>query len=106
VAAWIGLVTHRAELVEASTRAAFERGRLDAGEELARLTTRQRQVAVCIADGLSNEEVAERLSITPGTAANHVEHMLDRLGLRSRTQIAVWAVERGLYRSGQQREDD
>jgi DNA-binding CsgD family transcriptional regulator len=83
-----------------------ERGRLDAGEELARLTPRQRDVATCIAEGLSNEEIAERLGITPGTAANHIVQMLDRLGLRSRTQIAVWAVERGLYRSGQEREDD
>jgi DNA-binding CsgD family transcriptional regulator len=106
VAGWIGLVTHRAELFEATTREAFERGRLHAGEELARLTLRQREVAACIAEGLSNEEIAERLSITHGTAANHIEHMLQRLGLRSRTQIAVWAVERGLYRSSQRREGD
>ena len=106
VAGWIGLVTHRAELFETRAREAFERGRLEAGDELARLTPRQRDVAVCIAEGLSNEEIAERLSITLGTAANHVEHTLRRLGLRSRTQIAVWAVERGLYRSGQEREDE
>jgi two-component system OmpR family sensor kinase len=106
VAGWIGLVTPRAELFEAHTREAFERGRLDAVEELARLTPRQRDVATCIAEGLSNEELAERLGITPGTTANHIEHVLQRLGLRNRTQIAVWAVERGLYRSGRQREDD
>jgi two-component system, OmpR family, sensor kinase len=106
VAGWIGLVTHRAELFEAQFRESFERGRLEAGEELARLTPRQRDVAACIAEGLSNEEIAERLGITQGTAANHIEHMLQRLGLRTRTQIAVWAVERGLYRSGQEREDD
>jgi DNA-binding CsgD family transcriptional regulator len=104
VAAWIGMVTERAELFERGLAQALQQGRLLAGEEVARLTPRQREVAVCIAEGLSNEELAERLSITPGTAANHVEHMLDRLGLRSRTQIAVWAVERGLYRAGQQRE--
>jgi DNA-binding CsgD family transcriptional regulator len=106
VAGWIGLVTHRAELFEAHTREAFERGRLEAGEELARLTPRQREIATCIAEGLSNEAIAERLGITSGTSANHIAEMLDRLGLRSRTQIAVWAVERGLYRSSQQQEDD
>jgi DNA-binding NarL/FixJ family response regulator len=66
------------------------------------LTPRQWDVAVCIAAELSNESTALQLSITPGTAANHIEHILNRLGLRSRTQIAVWAVERGLYRSGQE----
>jgi DNA-binding CsgD family transcriptional regulator len=99
VASWIGMVTHRAELFEARQREVFEQGQLHAGDEIARLTPRQREVAVCIAAGLSNDELADRLSITPGTAANHLEHILRRLGLRSRTQIAVWAVERGLYRS-------
>jgi two-component system OmpR family sensor kinase len=106
VAGWVGLVTHRAELFETQTRAAFERGRLDASEEVARLTPRQRDVAVCLAEGLSNEEIAERLSITPGTTANHLERILCRLGLRSQTQIAVWAVERGLHRSRQPDEED
>jgi two-component system, OmpR family, sensor kinase len=106
VAGWIGLVTHRAELFEAHTRETFERGRRDAGEEVAQLTPRQRDVAVCLAEGLSNEELADRLGITPGTAANHIEHILDRLGFKRRTQIAVWAVERGLYRSGQEHQDE
>jgi DNA-binding CsgD family transcriptional regulator len=99
-------VTHRAELFDARTQEVFERGRRDAGEDVARLTPRQRNVAVCLAEGLSTEELADRLNITPGTAANHIEHILRRLGLRSRTQIAVWAVERGLYRSGQRDQDD
>ena len=38
--------------------------------------------------------------------ANHVEHILRKLGLRSRTQVAVWAVEHGLYRSGEEEDDD
>jgi DNA-binding NarL/FixJ family response regulator len=37
--------------------------------------------------------------VTPGTVANHVEAILWRLDLRSRTQVGVWAVERGLFRS-------
>jgi DNA-binding CsgD family transcriptional regulator len=99
VAHWVGMVTHRAELFERATREAARRGRRDAAEELARLTRRQQEVAICIAEGLSNAGIAERLVLAEGTVANHIEHMLRRLGLSSRTQIAVWAVERGLYRS-------
>jgi DNA-binding CsgD family transcriptional regulator len=80
--------------------AAFERGRQAAGEEMARLTGRQQQVAACVAEGLTNEQIATRLTITTGTAANHVEQILRRLGFRSRTQLATWAAECGLYRSG------
>ena len=77
--------------------AAFERGRQAAGEELARLTRRQQDVAACIAEGLTNDQIAARLVIATGTAANHVEQILRRLGFRSRTQIGIWAAERGLY---------
>jgi DNA-binding CsgD family transcriptional regulator len=63
------------------------------------LTPRQREVAALIAAGLTNEQIAHRLVITAGTAANHVEQILRRLELHSRTQVATWAVERGLYSS-------
>jgi DNA-binding CsgD family transcriptional regulator/putative methionine-R-sulfoxide reductase with GAF domain len=106
VASWIGTVAHRAELFERATREATRRGRRDAAEELAKLTRRQQEVAVCIAEGLSNAVISQRLVITEGTVANHIEHMLRRLGLTSRTQIAVWAVERGLYRSDQEEAAD
>ena len=66
-----------------------------------RLTERERQVVVLVATGLTNAEIARRLSLTSGTVANHVEHVLRKLGLRGRVQIAVWAVEHGLYRSDQ-----
>jgi DNA-binding CsgD family transcriptional regulator len=105
VAGWIGMVTHRAELFERNTTEAVQRGRIQAGDELARLTPRQRELAAWVAAGLGNEEIAERLSVTPGTVANHLEHILRRLDLRNRTQIAVWAVERGLYRSGQEQDE-
>src|SRR5439155_18319668 len=50
-----------------------------------------------IAHGLSNADIAERLVLTTGTVANHVASILQRLDLESRTQIATWAVEAGLY---------
>lgn len=56
--------------------------------DLERLTRRELQVAVSVADGLSDREVGERLSITRRTAEWHVEQILAKLGLRSRSQIA------------------
>jgi non-specific serine/threonine protein kinase len=46
-----------------------------------------------IAQGLSNRQIAQALVISEKTAANHVEHILNKLDLRSRAQIAVWAVQ-------------
>jgi non-specific serine/threonine protein kinase len=59
-----------------------------------RLTGREIQVARLIAEGLTNGEVAGRLRIADRTVDAHVEHIRNKLGLRSRTQIAVWAKER------------
>jgi non-specific serine/threonine protein kinase len=56
------------------------------------LSQRECQVAVLIAQGLTNAEIAGRLVITGGTAGSHVAHILAKLGLRSRAQIAAWAV--------------
>jgi non-specific serine/threonine protein kinase len=45
---------------------------------------------------LSNRDIAERLVVSERTAENHVQHVLNRLGLRSRAQVAAWAVRHGL----------
>ena len=60
------------------------------------LTRRQNEIAVLIARGCSNAEIAEALTITPGTAGNHVAQIMRRLGCKSRTHVAVWAVQHGL----------
>lgn len=60
------------------------------------LTPQQRNVVALIARGCSNKQIARELVVTEGTAANHVRAILHRLDLRSRTQIAVWAVHNGL----------
>jgi len=62
------------------------------------LTEREQEVAALIAQGRSNREIAAALVITLGTAANHVQHILNKLGLHSRAQIAAWAVGQGLGR--------
>ncbi len=60
------------------------------------LSPRETEVASLIAQGLSNREIAAELVITEKTAANHVEHIMAKLNLRSRAQIAVWAVRHDL----------
>ena len=65
-----------------------------------RLTRRERQVAVLIASGLTNSEIAERLVLVSWTVSNHVEHMLRKLNVGRRVQIATWAVVHGLYQPG------
>jgi non-specific serine/threonine protein kinase len=58
------------------------------------LTRREQEVAVLIAEGHTNREIGERLVITEWTVDTHVRHILTKLGLRSRAQVAAWAVER------------
>ncbi|HEX2515957.1 MAG TPA: LuxR C-terminal-related transcriptional regulator, partial [Chloroflexota bacterium] len=60
------------------------------------LTRRERQVTALVAQGLTNREIARELVITEGTVAVHVEHILAKLQLRSRTQVAAWAIRCGL----------
>ena len=77
-------------------RQAAAKLRLPHADSARALTPRQCEVAALIAAGYTNEQIAAELVITRGTVANHVEHMLNRLGFRSRSQIAAWAAERGV----------
>ena len=56
------------------------------------LTTREREVASLVSEGMTNSQLAERLFISPRTAAVHVSNILMKLGLTSRAEIAAWAV--------------
>ncbi len=60
------------------------------------LTTREREVAALIAEGLTNGQLAERLFISPRTAAVHVSNILMKLGLSGRAEVAAWAVRHGV----------
>jgi non-specific serine/threonine protein kinase len=62
------------------------------GQQL--LSRRELQVAELLSEGLSNREIAARLTIAPRTADSHVEHIRTKLGFTSRAQIAVWLVQR------------
>jgi DNA-binding CsgD family transcriptional regulator len=60
------------------------------------LTAREREVAVLLAEGLTNSELAARLYISPKTAAVHVSNILMKLQMSSRAEVAAWAVRSGL----------
>ena len=68
-----------------------------------RLTKRQLEVARLIASGHSNAQIARELVLTEGTVANHIEHILRRLGASNRAQVAAWVVERALLSPERQR---
>jgi non-specific serine/threonine protein kinase len=59
------------------------------------LTARQLEVVALVARGLTNDQIAQELVISPATARAHLEHVLDRLDLHSRAQVAAWAAQQG-----------
>jgi DNA-binding NarL/FixJ family response regulator len=65
-------------------------------ELVALLTPREREVMALVASGLSNQEVAERLYITPATVKTHVGRLLSKVGMRNRAQLVTLAYETGL----------
>lgn len=70
-----------------------------AGEErLAALTGREREVLVQVAGGLTNDEIAQRLTVSPLTVKTHVNRAMAKLGARDRAQLVVVAYESGLVR--------
>ena len=68
------------------------------GDALGSLTARERDVLGAVARGLSNRAIADELGITERTARTHVSNILAKLGLASRTQAALLAVQHGLDR--------
>jgi DNA-binding NarL/FixJ family response regulator len=60
-------------------------------------TQREREVAVLVAQGLGNREIAATLVLSIRTVESHVTHVMSKLDLRSRAQVAVWVVEHGLW---------
>ncbi|MBT2388706.1 response regulator transcription factor [Streptomyces sp. ISL-1] len=69
-------------------------------ERLGKLTEREREVMALVGIGLSNEEIARRLVVSPLTAKTHVSRTMVKLGARDRAQLVVLAYESGLVRPG------
>jgi DNA-binding NarL/FixJ family response regulator len=68
--------------------------------ELDVLTEREREVMALVGEGLSNDEIATRLFVSPATAKTHVSRAMTKLGARDRAQLVVLAYESGLVRPG------
>jgi DNA-binding NarL/FixJ family response regulator len=62
------------------------------------LTTRERDVAALIAQGHSNKEIAEAMTLSPRTVEAHITNILGKLNLTSRAQIVAWALEKELVK--------
>jgi DNA-binding response OmpR family regulator len=61
-----------------------------------KLTKREREVLVLLAEGLDSRQIAARLVVSPKTVATHIEHMLEKLGVHSRAQVVALAYGSGL----------
>ncbi|GAA4093087.1 response regulator transcription factor [Nonomuraea soli] len=74
--------------------------RPDPGPELNGLTDREREVMVLVGQGLSNDEIAATLVLSPATAKTHVSRIMTKLGTRDRAQLVVLAYEAGMVTPG------
>jgi DNA-binding NarL/FixJ family response regulator len=64
------------------------------------LTERERELVGLVGEGLSNDEIARRLVLSPATVKTHINRSMTKLGARDRAQLVVFAYEAGLVRPG------
>ena len=102
-------VVHRGDalLTPAATRSLItrylsrpERSRVPAPAVLAVLTEREREILALVGAGLSNDEIAGHLTVSPHTVKTHVNRAMGKLGAHDRAQLVVIAYESGLIRPG------
>lgn len=68
-----------------------------ASRERARLSPREREIIILIAQGYKNKEIAEKLFITEQTVKNHLHNVFEKLGVSSRLELALYAIHNSLY---------
>jgi len=73
-----------------------EKPKFEIENNLIPLSDRELDVVNAVAEGLNNKEIAEKLFLSEGTVKNHITHALNKLNLRDRTQLAIYAIKRGL----------
>lgn len=73
----------------------------DLSPRLHLLTSREQEVMRLVGAGLTNDEIAERLVLSPSTAKTHVSRIMTKLGARDRTQLVILAYESGMITPGQ-----
>ena len=61
------------------------------------LSNRELEVLGCLCEGLSTDQIAERLSVSPHTAATHVRNLMGKLGVGSRVDAVSWAIRHDIY---------
>jgi DNA-binding NarL/FixJ family response regulator len=88
-------------LVERFARPSVAAAPSPTSAEVSTLTAREREVLVLMARGLSNAELAERLTLSEATVKTHVARILGKLGLHDRVQAVVLAYETGLVTPGE-----
>ncbi|MEU0876026.1 response regulator transcription factor [Nocardia brasiliensis] len=77
---------------------ALPENRISAGDPVAILTAREREVVVLVASGLSNEAIAEKMYVSPLTIRTHVQRAMSKLNVQNRAQLVVTAFQSGLVR--------
>ena len=78
------------------TAPALKAIRFPDGKALSTLSERELEVVRLVAEGLSNKEISSRLKLSDKTVKNHISHILAKMNLTARTQVAVYAIRAGL----------
>lgn len=90
------LTNAAAQIVGRLERTAEPKPDADAVRQFDALTEREREVVKLVAEGANNREIAERLVVSEGTVKTHVSRVLSQLGLRDRTQLAIFVYRHRL----------
>jgi DNA-binding NarL/FixJ family response regulator len=84
------------KVIEEFTRMASHTKASPLDDRIHLLSAREKDIIQCIGEGMNNKEIADHLYLSEGTVRNHISHMLEKLDLRDRTQLAIFAIKNQL----------